>query len=251
LTADYFSAHAGDYAKHRPGYPEALFDWLAQRAPGRDLAWDCGCGNGQASVPLAARFARVLATDLSPRQIAQAPPHPRIEYRVAGAEDSGLPDGSCDLVTVAQALHWFDFDGFYAEVQRVLNPGGLLAAWTYQLLRAEPAVDAVLADFYTRVLGPHWPAERRWVDRGYRGMPFPFADIEAPAHEIRLSWTLGELLAYLGTWSATQHYRKAEGRDPILALAERLAPAWGPRESVKEIVWPIALRAGHIQGGTG
>lgn len=244
MSGDHFSGHAADYARYRPGYPPALFDWLAEQAPARNLAWDCGCGNGQASVPLAARFARVVATDRSIQQIAQAAAHPRIEYRAAPAEASGLADSCCDLVTVAQALHWFDFDRFYAEVRRVLRPGGLFAAWTYRLLRAEPAVDAVLADFYGRVLGPHWPPERRWVDAGYAGMPFPFAEIPAPVYEIRLAWTLADLLAYLGTWSASRRCREATGSDPIPQLAERLAPVWGLREGVKEIVWPIALRAG-------
>jgi len=174
MAGDHFSGHAADYAKFRPGYPEALFDWIAEQTPGHDLAWDCGCGNGQASVPLAARYRRVAATDFSAEQIAQATPHPNIDYRAAPAEASGLPDRCADLVTIAQALHWFDFDRFYAEVRRVVKPGGAVVAWTYQLLRAEPAIDAVLADFYTRTLGPHWPPERKWVDLAYRGMPFPF-----------------------------------------------------------------------------
>ena len=244
-NTDHFSAKAADYSKYRPGYPPALFDWLARQAPGRGLAWDCGCGNGQASLPLAERFERVLATDLSPQQIAQAPAHPRIEYRAAPAEDSGLADACCDLVAVAQALHWFDFGRFYAEVGRVLKPGGLLAAWTYQLLRAEPAVDAVLADFYRRVLGPHWPPERRWVDLGYQGMPFPFADLETPQYAIRMSWTLEELVGYVGTWSAVKRCREAEGQDPLPALAERLAPVWGLPAGRKEIAWPIAMRVGR------
>lgn len=244
MAGDHFSGHAIDYARFRPGYPEALFDWLAVQVPAHDLAWDCGCGNGQASVPLAERFRRVAATDFSPQQIAQAPAHPRIDYRAAPAEQSGLPDHCADVVTIAQALHWFYFDRFYAEVKRVLKPGGLIAAWTYQLLRAEPAIDAVLADFYTGTLGHYWPPERKWVDAAYRGMPFPFAEITTPGFEIRLKWSLADLLAYLGTWSATRRYVKAEGADPIPALGQRLAPAWG--DGLREIVWPIAMKAGHV-----
>ena len=245
MTQDHFSGVAADYARFRPGYPAALFDWLAARTTGHDFAWDCGCGNGQASVPLAERYRRVAATDFSARQIELATPHARIEYRAVPAESSGLPDQSADLVTVAQALHWFDFDRFYAEVRRVLKPEGLFAAWTYQLLRAEPAINDVLADFYANTLGPHWPPERRWVDLAYGGgMPFPFWEIATPTFEIRLTWSLEDLLAYLGTWSATARYRQATGHDPIPALGERLAPIWqaGPRE----IVWPIAMRAGHV-----
>lgn len=243
MAADHFSGHAADYARFRPGYPEALFDWIAAQATGHDLAWDCGCGNGQASVPLAARFRRVTATDFSARQISAAQANPRIDYRVAPAEASGLADASADVVTVAQALHWFDFAKFYAEVRRVLKPGGLIAAWTYQLLRADAPVDQVLVSFYAETLGPYWPPERRWVDAAYAGMPFPFAEIETPKFEIRLCWSLADLMAYLGTWSATQRYRKAEGRDPIPELEERLAPLWG--DQAREIAWPIAMRAGH------
>jgi ubiquinone/menaquinone biosynthesis C-methylase UbiE len=244
MAQDHFSGHSADYAKFRPGYPEALFDWIAAQTASRDLAWDCGCGNGQASQPLAQRFARVVGTDVSAQQIAQAAPHPRIEYRVAPAEQSDLADTSVDVVTIAQALHWFDFERFYAEVQRVLKPDGIIVAWTYQLLRADSAVDALLTDFYSRVLGPWWPPERKWVDAGYRGMPFPFTAIETPGFEIKLQWTLADLLAYLGTWSATQRYRQAEGADPLPALGELLAPVWP--DGTREIVWPIAMLAGHV-----
>ncbi|MBI4996695.1 MAG: methyltransferase domain-containing protein, partial [Rhodocyclales bacterium] len=167
-----------------------------------------------------------------------------IDYRAAPAEASGLPDGCADLVTIAQALHWFDFDKFYAEVRRVVKPGGAIVAWTYQLLRAEPAIDTVLADFYTHTLGPHWPPERKWVDLAYRGMPFPFDEIATPQFEIRLQWSLADLLAYLGTWSATQRYRKAEGCDPLPELGKRLAPTWG--DGLHEIVWPVAIKAGRV-----
>ncbi|MRR51143.1 MAG: class I SAM-dependent methyltransferase [Rhodocyclaceae bacterium] len=244
-ATDHFSGHAPDYARFRPNYPDALFDWLAAHTAGHDLAWDVGCGNGQASLPLAAHYARVVATDLSTEQIAQAPAHPRVTFRAAPSHDSGVADASCDLITIAQALHWFDFDAFYTEVRRVLKPGGLIAAWTYQLLRSEPAIDDVLEDFYRRELGPYWPPERRWVDLGYQGMAFPFAEIAAPAMEIRLQWSLADLVAYLGTWSATQRYRIVEQQDPIPSLAQRLLPVWGAAESSRLIIWPIALRVGR------
>lgn len=244
MAGDHFSGHAADYARFRPGYPEALFDWIAANTTGHDLAWDCGCGNGQASVPLAARYSRVAATDFSAEQIAQAAAHPRIDFRVAPAEGSGLPDGCADVVTIAQALHWFDFERFYAEVRRVAKPGALIVAWSYQLLRAEPAIDAVLADFYDGCLGPYWPPERKWVDLAYAGMPFPFADVATPPFEIRLQWSLADLLAYLGTWSATRRYVKAKGIDPMPALGDALTPLWG--EGTREIVWPIAIKAGRI-----
>ncbi|MCX8085526.1 MAG: class I SAM-dependent methyltransferase [Rhodocyclaceae bacterium] len=246
MAADHFSRQASAYAKYRPSYPEALFSWLASLVPSHELAWDVGCGNGQASVPLAAHFKQVLATDLSVAQISAARPHPRIHYRAAPCHESGLPDASCDLVTVAQAIHWFDFDAFYAEVRRVLKPGGLIAAWTYQLLRGEPAIDATIARFYAETLSPWWPPERRWVEAGYAGMPFPFAVLPAPSFEIRVHWTLADLVNYIGTWSAVQRCLKETGRDPTLELLERLRPVWGEPARRREIVWPIALVAGRL-----
>ena len=245
MAADHFSRQAPDYAKFRPGYPDALFDWLVAHTSGHDLVWDVGCGNGQAAAPLAARFGRIVATDLSAAQIAQATPHPQVEYRVTPCEASGLPDASCDLVTVAQAIHWFDFDAFYGEAKRVLKPGGLIAAWTYQLLRGEPAINAVIENFYADVLTPWWPPERRWVELGYAGMPFPFTVLPAPTFEIRLTWSLDELVKYVGTWSAVQRCLAETGIDPTCELVERLQPHWGDPAMRREIVWPIALLAGR------
>ena len=245
-SGDHFSGHAADYARARPSYPAELFAWLAQQCPTRDRVWDCGTGNGQAARALADHFRHVHATDLSAEQLAQAPLHPRIDYRAAPAEASGLADHGCDLVTVAQALHWFCNERFYAEVRRVLKPGGLFAAWTYTLLQGEPQLNAVVQDFHANVVGAWWPAERRWVDLGYRDMPFPCADIVAPRFEIRLEWTLADLLAYLRTWSATQRCIRETGQDPCLALAARLGEFWPTPETRKTIIWPIALRCGRL-----
>lgn len=244
-AADHFSAQAAGYARHRPTYPQELFAWLVGQSAGRQLAWDCATGNGQAAVALAEHFDQVWATDLSAAQIAQASPHPRIHYRTAEATSSGLDAASCDLVSVAQALHWFCHEDFYAEVERVLKPGGLLAAWTYTLLRVDPAIDACIGRFYTAVIGPYWPAERRWVDLGYAGMPFPYPDIPAPAFEIRLEWTLADLLDYLRTWSASQAYLRQHGSDPTQAVAAELAAAWGAAEQARTVTWPLRLRCGR------
>ena len=246
-ATDHFSAHAADYAKARPSYPPKLFAWLAQQVPLGDLAWDCATGNGQAALALTEHFKQVRATDLSAEQLAQAKPHPRIDYCRAPAEASGLPDGSCDLVTVAQALHWFCNDSFYAEVKRVLKPGGLLAAWTYGLLRAEPELDVIVQHFHANIVGRFWPPERRWVDRGYDGMPFPFNDIATPRFEIRLEWTLADLLAYLRTWSATQRCIKETGSDPCIALGERLRKIWPASATRRIIIWPIVMRCGRSE----
>ncbi|HEY6066574.1 MAG TPA: class I SAM-dependent methyltransferase, partial [Thermoanaerobaculia bacterium] len=175
---DHFSGVAGAYAEHRPRYPDRLFEWVAGLAPRRELAWDCATGNGQAALGLADHFERVIATDASPAQIAAAVPHPRVEYRVAPAESSGLAAESADVVTVGQALHWFDRPAFYAEVRRVLRPGGVLAAWTYgHCLLGDPSADAAMRRFYSETVGPCWPPERALVDEGYRSIELPFEEI--------------------------------------------------------------------------
>ncbi|MGE0080037.1 MAG: class I SAM-dependent methyltransferase [Thiohalomonadaceae bacterium] len=242
---DHFSALAAGYASFRPRYPDTLYAWLAQQAPGRALAWDCATGSGQAAVGLAAHFARVVATDASAGQIANAHRHARVDYAVAPAEDSGLAAHSVDLVTVAQALHWFDLERFYAEARRVLCPDGLLAVWTYNLFRTDiDAADALVDHLYGEVLGPWWPCERRLVENGYRDLPFPFVEITAPAFEMRTEWDLAHLLGYLRTWSAVKRYREACGVDPVAAIADALAAALGARERLS-VRWPLAVRVGH------
>ena len=243
---DHFSGVAAGYASHRPRYPAELFDYLAGLAPRRGLAWDCAAGSGQATLDLASRFARVVATDASTEQIAAAPPHPRVEYRVARAEASGLADSCADLITVAQALHWFDLDRFHAEVRRVLVPRGVLAAWSYGTQRIEdPAIDQALQRFYGEVVGPYWPAERRIVETGYRTLPFPFDELPAPNFDLVASWPLPELLGYVRTWSATSRYRAARGHDPVVLLERELAPLWGSADEARRITWPLALRVGR------
>lgn len=242
---DHFSGHASRYAQARPTYPRALFEWLACTAPARDLAWDAGCGNGQAAVALARDFASVYATDPSATQIEAAMAHPRVRYAVEPAERCTLADRSVDLVTVAQALHWFDFGRHFAEVARVLRPGGVYAAWSYGLMRVDPTIDALLAHFEHAVVGPYWPPERRHVDAGYRDIPFPLAPLAAPAFAMRHDWTLAQVLDYLGTWSAVQRHRAATANDPIPALAAELAPAWGDPALARTVEWPLVVLAGR------
>ena len=246
MTADHFSAVAAEYARSRPTYPDALFAWLADAAPGRTLAWDVGAGSGQASVALAAHFEHVLATDLSADQVAAAEPHPRITYRAAPAERSGLEGGSTDLVAVAQALHWFDLGPFYAEVRRVAKPRGLVAAWTYGILTVEGIeADRIVDHYYHGTVGPHWPAERRHVENGYADLDFPFERVAAPAFAIERDWTLAQLLGYVRSWSATARLARASGVDPVVALEAELAPAWGDAARTRRITWPITLHAGR------
>ena len=243
---DHFSGHAARYAQARPTYPRALFEWLARTAPAHELAWDAGCGNGQAAIALAQDFASVYATDPSATQVEAATRHPRVRYAVEAAEQCSLADHCVDLVTVAQALHWFDFHRHFAEVARVLRPRGLYAAWSYGLMRVAPAIDAVLAHFEHAVVGPYWPPERRHVDAGYRDIPFPLAPVAAPAFAMRHDWTLAQVLDYLQTWSAVQRYRAAQDADPMPALAQELAAAWGDPARERAVEWPLVVLAGRV-----
>jgi SAM-dependent methyltransferase len=244
--SDHFSGVAGAYTEFRPRYPHALFDWLADLAPRRELAWDCATGSGQAALALAPHFERVIATDASAEQIAAAPPHPRVEYRVAPAETSGLAADSVDTITVAQALHWFDRPAFYGEAGRVLRGDGVLAAWTYGHPQLDdPGADEVFRRFYSETVGPFWPPERALVDAGYDTIEFPFAEVEPPAFEMETRWPLAALLGYVGTWSAVTRFENAQGFDPVPRLAGHLASAWGNPEEPRRIRWPLTLRVGR------
>jgi SAM-dependent methyltransferase len=243
--ADHFSGRAAAYAAYRPDYPAALFAYLAGLLPRHRLAWDCATGSGQAALGLATHFARVVATDASAAQLAHARPHPRVEYRVALAEASGLAAGSADLVTVAQALHWLDLDAFYAEARRVLAPDGTLAVWTYgDCVLGEPALDRVVGRYNEETVGSYWTPERQLVRDGYRTLPFPFREVDPPAFTLERTWTVAELAGYLRTWSATSRYVAARGHDPVDDVEAELRSAWGGAER-RPVRWPLALRVGY------
>ena len=243
---DHFSGVANRYADFRPHYPAALFDYLATLVPSTSMVWDCACGNGQASHDLAARFDRVIATDASKEQIASATPNPKIEFRVATGEQSGLPDNSVDLITVAQAMHWFNFEQFYAEVRRVLKVNGVLAAWAYGINQVEgDTVNEIVQDFYSNVVGPYWPPERMLVEEGYRTIPFPFREIAPPSFTMEVVWSLEQLVGYFSTWSATNRYIKANGRSPLPAVAKQLACVWGEPGTTRRVEWPLYLQVGR------
>jgi SAM-dependent methyltransferase len=243
---DHFSAHAAQYADSRPLYPEALFDWLAERCAGHALAWDCGCGNGQASRPLATRFARVHATDPSAEQIAAAIPASNIQFVVEAAEECSLSDHSVDLVTVAQAMHWFDVPRFQSEVRRVLRPGGLFAAWTYAQSRVTPAVDVPFDRLHDELLEEWWPPGREHPLDGYANLPFAFERLaDVPAFDMRCDWNLHQYLAYLRSWSASQRYARATGKDAVAMVEADLAEAWGDPAQRRAVTWPLTVHAGR------
>lgn len=246
---DHFSAVAAKYGSFRPTYPDELFAYLARVSPAGTMVWDCAAGNGQASRSLADHFTKVVATDASAQQIAAARAHPRIEYRVAPAEASGLPDASVGLVTVAQALHWFELPKFYAEVRRVLVPGGVLAVWCYGVLEVEGrAVNRIADDYYGKTLDAYWPPSRRLVEAGYKTLAFPFPELTAPKFKMETRWTMDQLLGYFSTWSATNAYIKANGHNPLEPLQQKLAPVWGNPQVPRTITWPLSLRLGINPG---
>jgi SAM-dependent methyltransferase len=241
--SDYFGASARAYAAYRPHYPAALFEWLGSVTAGTERGWDCGTGNGQAALALARHFAEVVATDPSLDQLANATRHPSVSYLAMTAEQAALRTGSADLVTVAQALHWFDRSRFFAEVDRVLRPGGTLAVWSYGLVTVDRLVDQRLGHLYRDVLGPYWPSERSFVDSGYAGIALPYAELPRPDIAMEAQWSLEEFAGYLSSWSAVGRYRTRTGADPLPAFLSDLADVWGPAS--RRIRWPLVVRAGR------
>ena len=205
--------------------------------------WDCSTGNGQAAVALAEFFACVYATDASATQIEHAQANDRVEYQVAPAERSGLDDASMNLVTVAQAIHWFDFDAFFDEVRRVLKPDGLLAVWTYGVPTIEGVPDDVLLHFHRQVVGPYWPPERRYVDEDYETIPFPFDELETPGFSTSLMLGFDDFLGFVRTWSAVKQYVEQRGEDPVPIIEAEMSRHW--RDGERRFTWPVYLRIGR------
>jgi SAM-dependent methyltransferase len=242
---DHFSRHSADYQQYRPHYPRELAGYLAATAPGTALALDAATGNGQAAVDLALYFERVLASDASENQLRHAVHHGRVSYLRHAAESLPVRSGVVDLLAVAQAAHWLDLPRFYAEARRVLKPNGIVALWSYGLFRVDAAVDAVVGTFYSDRVGRYWPPERRWIDDGYRSLPFPFDELSAPPFELTAEWPLEAVIHYVGTWSAVMRCRELTGEDPLPGLRAQLAPDW-PQGGTRRLRWPIHLRIGRV-----
>lgn len=241
---DRFSGFAESYRQGRPGYPPHLFEALAALAPGRELAWDCGTGNGQAAVGLARHFARVHATDPSERQIAEAMPQERVTYRVERAEDVSLPDASVDLAVAAQAMHWFDLDLFYNEVRRVLKPGGVLAAFGYDWMYVSPEIDRAINERLLPLLAGHWAPQNRLLWDGYRSISFPGEEIRLGAFAIYLDWSFEEVRAYISSWSALRDFAAAGGEETIEAGLAEVGRLWG--EGRRRVIMPLHLRVARL-----
>jgi SAM-dependent methyltransferase len=238
---DLFAFASGSYASHRPEYPAELFRWLAAATSHRERAWDCATGSGQAAVALADHFDDVVATDASIAQLTSARRIPGVSYVATVAEATALAADSVDLAAVAQALHWFDRPPFFAEVDRVLRRGGLLAVWSYGMITIAPAIDAVLHRFYEEELGPYWPPERALVESGYDGIVLPYPEERPPHFVMETRWSLAQLVGYLSTWSAVGRYVAKVGANPMPAAMRNLKRVWGPDEP-RRIEWPLVVR---------
>jgi len=244
--SDHFSSSASSYASFRPGYPPELFAWLASVTPDHGRAWDCGTGSGQAAIGLADHFDRVVATDPSVAQLAHASRHARVHYAAMSAEHSALAGASASVVTVAQALHWFDRPLFFAEARRALVPRGVIAVWTYgPCTLGDPALDAAMRRFHDETVGPYWPPERALVVSGLAHVEFPFDELPAPPFAMATEWTLAQFVGYLTTWSAVQRAR-TQGADPIPAIVDELRALWSSDDAVRRIEWPLSIRVGSV-----
>jgi len=247
MSKDLFSKQAEHYALYRPVYPTVLFEYILQYVEDRKLAWDCATGNGQAAVALADYFEKIIATDSSEKQIANAVLRPNIEYVVCKAEETYLPDKSFDLVTVAQAYHWLDADVFMKEVKRVAKPGAVIAIWGYNIpLSGNKALDDEIIYFYKQVVGPFWDKERKYIDESYKTVEFSFPELPARDFSIEVRWTLEHFTGYLNSWSSVQHFIKANGRNPVTEFLPRLAAQWSGASEV-ELKFPVFLRIGRAR----
>ncbi len=245
MAKDNFSGHSAIYAQYRPSYPDELFNFILKQVKQHEAAWDCGTGNGQTAKKLSMIFRRVEATDISPQQLAHAMQGENIFYSLQPAEQTRFADNSFNLVTISQALHWFDPHLFYPEVNRVMQPGAIIAAWCYSLLKISPAIDQLLQHYHFVTLAPYWDQERRYVDEAYETIPFPYARIASPSFYMRYEWSLSQLEGYLRTWSALPRFISARGYDPVVALMEDIRRCWtGDRLPV---LFPLHLLLGKIE----
>ena len=245
---DNFSSQAATYKKYRPTYPDALYQDVISMVKQKTRCWDCGTGNGQVAIQLAKHFDRVYATDISRNQLDQAPNHPRITYKLERAEKTSFPDDEFDLITVAQAIHWFDFKAFNNEVKRVGKNGSILGIWGYGLLRIDPDIDRCIDDFYYNIIGPYWNRERKHIDNAYQSILFDFEELPVPENRnIHTNWTLHQLEGYLNSWSSVQHYKKIHPMvNPVAPIIAEIQRYW-KEDEIKTVKFPIFMRLGRIE----
>jgi len=244
-----FSSGSEQYAKHRPQYPVELFSFLNKISVGHDHAWDCATGNGQAAVSCAQYFSKVEATDVSAEQIEHGIAHPKVKYSVCPAEHTPFADHTFDLITVATAVHWFDQEQFFREVERVLKPKGILAIWGYSFFYIEPEIDDIILKVLLEPIQRFWAEANLQIMGGYRDLILPFDEIRnPPSFAMQIEWTLGQLLAYLRTWSAVKRYEAELGNDPVAELETKLKPIWREPDKTKLVHMPLVFKASRKPG---
>lgn len=246
---NHFANKAAEYHQFRPRYPKELFDYILQLTPNHQRAWDVGTGNGQAAVALSPYFKEIIATDLKQGQLDMAEKKTNIRYIACPAEKVPLEDKSVDLITIAQALHWFNFDDFYQEVRRVAKPGCLISAWCYTLISISPKIDQQINHLYSDILGDkYWPKERRYIDNAYTDIPFPFKQIKTPTFSIERSLNLYQLIGYLNTWSALQEYKaQNNNQNPLDFIMDDLKKLWGNSDKEYLTHTPLYLLAAYLE----
>lgn len=245
---DNFSKQASIYVQFRPSYPHELFDYLQSLTPQHELAWDCGTGNGQSAIHLAEFYKKVFASDPSEAQIQNAFSHDQVVYRVEKAEEPSLASRTVDLITVAQAIHWFEIEKFYESAKRVLKKDGIIAVWAYGIPQVNKEIDKITQDFHDKTVGPFWQPQNKLIAQGYTTIPFPFREIEPPEFYIRKRFRLDDLLGHLRSWSATQKFIDQEQIDPLDDLKQQLSAYWKDPNEIKNVSWKIAIRVGKLAG---
>ncbi|MGI9546696.1 MAG: class I SAM-dependent methyltransferase [Flavobacteriaceae bacterium] len=245
---DRFSNNSDQYLKYRPNYPVDFINEIIALSSSRSDCWDCGTGNGQVATLLAGHFEKVYATDISNNQIKNAINVPNIQYDVCRAAETPFPADSFDLITAAQAAHWFDFEAFYKEAHRVSRNSGILALWGYGLLRFHNEIDPIIDNFYNETVGPYWDDERKHIDNSYRSIPFPLEEIELNRkYTMRKEFGLEELVGYLGTWSSVKKFTQDLGYSPVSRLIDQLSPIWEGAGSTRIGHFPLFTRIGRIE----
>lgn len=247
MSKDLFSKQASIYAKYRPGYPLDLIEHILSYVPSKEIAWDCATGNGQAANLLTPHFKKIFATDISEKQIQHAIQHPSIIYSVSSGEKTDFSDDQFDLITVAQAYHWFQFKEFSMEATRVSRSGAVVAVWGYGLLQAdEPALNQLIRYYYRDIMGQYWDPERKFVDEEYRTIPFYFDELPSARFEERVSWSFADFIGYLNTWSSLQHYMRINAMNPVEDFSKSIRKFWEKNETLK-FSFPLFLRMGKIK----
>lgn len=252
MAKDLFSNHAVEYAKYRPLYPDNLYQYIFQFVEQFGSAWDCGTGNGQVARVLANHFRQVYATDLSEAQLHEAPRLPNIHYRAETGEQCSAPSSSFDLITVAQAVHWFDFDMFYRQVNRVLKPEGVIAVWVYEIIRVDDALDEFVLYLYEEILGSFWAPERKYIEDKLQTIPFPFSGQTTAEFRMEVEWNHEQLLGYLNSWSAWGSYyqmnpqEKNNENSPMERFKRALQKYW-PNGERRTLWFPVYLRMGTME----